>query len=373
MPGLRVRRAGRLPPRGRRAGRVTLGAWTFYGVHRTDRPRHPPPVNLLPDPGRADLRPRPAHLAVDSRLVGPGDRGHHERRRRRRVVSAEGSQQAAGVTPHVGRPQQRDDHLASAHRRGPDEAAASGTGVAGLADDRRRVPREQAIVRTQGDVVDPTGLDRHLDGSRAEDLAELRIAQPVAEDHGQIARAGDVSVHGQTVGVLEVRGRGPEQVRLGRHAGGEPRLAAGEALGHHDRRIVRRLEQHRVDEIPELDALPGAESHAGGRRVGGVVAHGELVVQPSALEGEHGGHHLGGARRGQRHVPIVVVQDRARTGIDHDRGPRGEGQLCPREHRREHHHGRERGECPRPTPHTPPPHHGHPAAEPCVEVLRPRR
>jgi len=71
--------------------------------------------------------------------------------------------------------------------------------------------------------VDARALERDLDTSRLEHLAEERQAHTVAEDQRQVPGARDVTRGGEAVRVGEVCVRGAERARLLVHARRERR------------------------------------------------------------------------------------------------------------------------------------------------------
>ena len=139
---------------------------------------------------------------------------------------------------------------------------------------------------------------------------------------GQPARVGEVGVASADLAGLEV------------HPACEGPNAAREPLGHGHRGIVGRLEHERIGQVAQPYLLAGAQAELRGRLGGGVGAYLDVLFHLAALEGQDGGHHLGGAGRGQRHFAVALPQYVA-VGRVHDQGG-------PRRDRRRLRHCRDR-------------------------------
>ncbi len=226
--------------------------------------------------------------------------------------------------PHVregvgGAERDRDQPAAAAAGRG-DQAASGPVGEAGLAPDRPPVGAEQLVrgdksTKRQRSTWDPGGPG-------GDQRAEVGPAHGHLPEAGQVAGAGLVpgtvkAVGGHVVGRAEPEGGG-----LPVHPPDERRLAAVDGLGQRHPGVVGALQQQAEEELAhgQALALPQPQRLLADLGRPGADGHQLLLVEP--LQGQEGGHHLGGGRHrpGRTGVPLEQHLPGGLVGQDHRLG-----------------------------------------------------
>jgi hypothetical protein len=199
------------------------------------------------------------------------------------------------------------------------------------ADHARKIPQQVVPSLQPAAALDGGVPHRH-------DLAHDTLLHEDPGELRDVTRARDMAGGVEPVRADEIRVGQAELARSSVHQRDEAvRISASHVLGERPRRVVRTLDEARLDEIANGQAFTRLEVHARLADRRGVRGDRHHVGQLRALEGEEHGHHLGQARDrhlpgivpGEQHLACAPVLDEVRARVDagscrESRGDEGE-------------------------------------------------